>query len=175
MIKLPPGEAVARHIARNKAKNEKRKSDLKAYKLANGILQKTPEEKKARMREYIRAIRAKEKALKPPRPVKTAEERRLHVNAKQRRAYTRKLAKEGKAPKQRIYTIKPKPIKMQQPLKQTPLKAVFHKPDHFKQPVLKMKNNSTAGKIKLIIKPGFEIYVSPGKDIEQVRQRYLNR
>ena len=37
MKKLPPGEALARHIARNKAKNEKRKADLIAYKLANGI------------------------------------------------------------------------------------------------------------------------------------------
>lgn len=185
--KLPPGEALARHIARNKAKNEKRKADLKAYKLSNGICPQTSEQKKAKMREYIRAKRAEQKALKPPKPVQTAEQKRLKANEKQKRAYARKIAKDGRTvqprtkrthkPAKVVQPRNPKPIKMQKAIRQSPptTTSTYHKPDHFKQPALKIINNSTEGKIKVIIKPGFEVFVSPGSDIEQVKAKYLNR
>lgn len=150
MKKLPEGEAKRRHEARNKAKNEKRKADLIAYKLEHGIVSPVTVDRKERMRLYSQRKRVEAKLLKPHKPEKVP-----------------KPIKQG--------IIKPKiPTKMQQPLKQVPVK-VFHKPDHFKQPVKVKIKNSDEGKIKFRIDSRTEVMIYPNQDRDEVRARYLNR
>lgn len=180
-IKLPPEELKRRELERSRKANEK----VKAQRLidrANGIKpvkQILSDERKEVMRLYSQRKRAeqgyKKRSKKTPEELKEAKRISMLKYSRKKNNIKPENYRERKPKSSPL----PKPIKkMQQPLKQTPPAAVstYHKPDHFKQPAkMKITNNSTEGKIPVVIKPGFTVYINPGQDAEQVRQRYLNR
>ena len=173
-IKLSAEELRNRQLIRSSRINAEKKAIRDAERAAG--IKPTPvvlsEERKAAMRLYAQKKRAAEKALNPSKP-----------KAAKPKPVKRQIKISEKAPVKSITTMsqlvnrKNTPT-MQQAIKQPPPAAVntYHKPDHFKQPEkLKITNNSTEGKIKVVIKPGFEVYVRPDQDVEAVRARYLNR
>jgi len=181
-LNLPPEERRRRQLARQSRINAEKKAIRDAERAAG--IKPTPialsEERKAAMRLYAQKKRAAEKALNPGKP-KVVRPKPVKAKAVKPKPAKRQIKITEKAPVKSITTMsqlvnrKNTHPKMQQPLKQVIPKAV-HKPDHFKQPAkVKITNNSTEGKIKVVIKPGFEVYVRPGQDVEAVRARYLNR
>jgi hypothetical protein len=157
--KLSKEELYERQLARQRKYNAIKKEQRLAARLA-GIKPsyKVSPERKEAMKFYAREKRAKERALLPPKPEQEPKPIKVPTTKK--------------APK----PVFLKPVKKMLPIKLNPVKVMVQaKPDLFQQPPVSINNNSTAGKIKVIIKPGFEVFVKPGANIEQIRAKYLNR
>ena len=110
--------------------------------------------------------------LKHGVPMPVSEERKAQM-----RAYNQaKRIASGKIAKPKPIKLKPITPAIMPRKKPAPKKESQVKQDNKKQPFqVKMLNNSIEGKIKVVIKKGFDVYVLPGTDIEQVRAKYLNR
>lgn len=184
MQKLPPGEALRRHNERNRIKNEKRKADLVAYKAANGITSNLTEERKKQMREYVANKRgpAKRKALRilDMSPEQLEQKRRDEKNAKLRAKrqaerdagirIDKRLKENMTKPHYKTLEAKPKePRRMRTP-KEKKMGKVITEPKP-----MRITNNSTAGKIALVISPKLTVFIRPDQDPQQVRAKYLNR